>query len=865
MKITRAAIFLFLITAGFQINATKLVSVKIIDKEYLMAFFIDGQVNFVDDGLGSCAFQTCNEAANNSVQRFGTALNTGEAVNTANWLIRSDADNNYSGGINPVACYRKSKLNGMAQLDWSTTSNDFVYDYTQEHSIYLKLPFPLIPDKTYTLEISNLTNSDQSSSSFVFDIFNSRSEAIHVNLVGYMDDKSIKAVDLYHWMGNGGSRNYAGIAGNKVYIFNTVTKESTEVGTVSLWKYSATEAGNYNLTGSPVWKADFTGFSTPGNYRIAIDGVGCSEDFDIRKEIYKEPFRTSTRGFYYMRIGEATVNITPIPRRPLYIPGVSPSNTKVYVTTMHPLHPEWGTFSSGDVWDQPNDWARFVKPGSPQNSRVYGGHSDALDWDRHLGHISIIYDMLLPFILTDGRISDDDTGIAEMKNQIPDILDEARNEVDFWLRLRDGMGYSHGVTNPNSNNVLYQAENTPLAAWANAANSAMLSDCFGIAGITNLKEIYRDSAIAAYNYASTLPDQMLDKSQDVGEARLRGRDLKMMAAAYLYNVTGDTRYEDMMKSLSGATSNNSIIADGNMNQLWATAGYLKTRQPIRYPDLFSRMKSSLIFEAKAREADYTNTRPTRRATDNNTGYFKTIQNVQRTIVAHAISENQADKDYFLNALVLEADWGLGRNSANMIYMTTATSGLSKKRSVENAYTSGRDDGVPGMHPGHTPYINTDDWAPSMIMGRPSWMTSKCYPDYSTWPKAEGYFNTRYVWSHSEFTPQQTMRGKMALYAYLYGINKTISTSVLPEIPDSGPALFKIFPNPASGTFRILLAEGISEAEMIISDASGLQIMRKRISSGISDIPAGHYIPGVYLVSVSSGKARMTSKLIIQKS
>jgi len=59
----------------------------------------------------------------------------------------------------------------------------------------------------------------------------------------------------------------------------------------------------------------------------------------------------------------------------------------------------------------------------------------------------------------------------------------------------------------------------------------------------------------------------------------------------------------------------------------------------------------------------------------------------------------------------------------------------------------------------------------MIMGRPSWMTSKCYPAYAEWPKAEGYFNTRYVWSHSEFTPQQTMRGKAALYGYLYGIHK----------------------------------------------------------------------------------------------
>ena len=274
---------------------------------------------------------------------------------------------------------------------------------------------------------------------------------------------------------------------------------------------------------------------------------------------------------------------------------------------------------------------------------------------------------------------------------------------------------------------------------------------------------------------------MLNKTHNVGEGTVRGKDLKMMAAAFLYNLTGNTDYEDMVNSLSDATTTTSEIANHNTkNQLWASAGYLKTQRTVHYPTLFNRMKASIINEAKNVEANYSNSRPTRRATDYNTGYFKTIHNVQRSIVAHAIADNGPDKDLFLNAIVLEADWGLGRNSLNIIYMTTATTNLSSKRSIENAYTSGRDDGSPGLHPGHTPYINTDDWYCGMIMGCPGWMHSKCYPTYldpmdnPVWPAAEGYFNSRYVWAHSEFTPQQTMRGKMALYAYLYGLYKLTS-------------------------------------------------------------------------------------------
>jgi len=752
-------------------QATKLVELKVVDKDYLLVYFVDGEVVFVDDASGSTAYSAHNhENGKNMAVRYGAELNVLEAANIKNWKIISKDDTYYiRAGKNPLACYRKSKLNGMAEMEW--LDKDYVYDYTMAHCIYLKLPQSMIQGKTYTLEISGKTNTDVTTKTFTFDVYNCVSEAIHTNLVGYLHNASIKAADLYLWMGDGGARDYSGFEGKKVIIYNVDTKTSKEVGKVEFWKKNAEEAGGYNLIASDVWKADFTGFMQPGNYRLVIEDVGCSQDFKIGNDVYFEPYRVSTLGFFYMRIGQDNFDMKPVPRRPLWLPYKSPENTRVYITTMHPYHPEWKTFSRGDVWDRPEDWVKYKKAGNPENSNAYGGHSDALDWDRHLGHVSIIYDMLLPFILTNGAISDDNLGIAESGNKIPDILDEARNEVDFWLRLRDGKGYGHGLTNPDKENALYQAENTAIAAWANAANSAMLSDCFQIAGLTGLMITYRDSAIAAYNYAGSLPDPMLDTKQEVGDATFRGRDFKMMAAAYLYNVTANTVYEDVIKAESAVNSETPVIANKNLNQLWATAAYLMTKHTVHYPELQRKMKSILISEAKTNEANYSEVRPSRRANDNNSGYFKTIQNVQRCLIAHAITDNAADKAFFENAIILEADWGLGRNPLNIIQMTTATTNLATKRSVENIYTSGRNDGSQGLHPGHTPYLNTDDWAPGMIMGRPSWMTSKCYPAYDKWAKAEGYFNTRYVWSHSEFTPQQTMRGKMALYGYLYGINK----------------------------------------------------------------------------------------------
>lgn len=769
--LSRIAVVMIL-TSLFQIaQATRLTGVKVIDKTYIALHFEDGKVEFRDNGKGEGAFGGHhNDASNNWVVNFGKPLNTEAAAGITCWSISSSTDENYGAeALSPLSVSRKTKMNGHSQKEWS--GNDFKYFYTHEHFVYLEMPYEMQNGNTYTIELCSDLYAADTTISFTYDIFTSKSEAVHVNLVGYLAGNGIKAADLYYWMGDGGARDYSSFEGNKVYIYDVQKGTSQEVGTVSFWEVeNSNDVGYYNMMQSDVWKADFTGFNSPGLYRLAIEGVGCSDEFEIRNNIYSEPFKVSVQGFFYMRIGQDSVGVRPVPRRPLYIPGEDPQNMKVVITDMDPYHPDWA--GGGDRWDQPGFFANYVKDGAPENPNAIGGHSDALDWDRHLGHVSIIYDMLLPYFLSNGNLSDDDTGIAESGNGIPDILDEARYEVDFWLRLREGKAYGHGLTNPNDQNIMYQADHTAVAAWVNAANSAMLANCFMLSGHTDLMNEYRDSAEIAYNYAASLADPMLDNTQSLGEALLKGRDFKMMAAAFLYNVTGNTDYEDIVEEESLATTTTSTIKDKDaFNQLWATAAYLHTPQTVNYPTLYENMKQSIINEAKLREANHTMQRQSRRATDDKSGYFHTIQNVQRTIIAHSITDDPEEKAFFKNALILEADWGLGRNPLNMIQMTTYGTSLRSENSVQNIYSSGRNDGSYGLHPGHTPYMNTDDWACGMTMGCPSELYKQGYPAFNQWPRAEAYYNTRYVWAHNEFTPQQTMRGKMALYGYLHTLGK----------------------------------------------------------------------------------------------
>jgi len=865
MKKNGLLLILALMLSIFSASATKLVSASILDKDYIMLYFRDGDVTFTEGQSSGCGlYNQC--AAGNQLTPFGAALNTDNASVAANWKITSTDDSDFgTKGIAPSNVYRKSKLGCMAQMAWSTSINDFNYDWAYDHTLYLKLPKSMKAGKNYTVQIPASINSDLTTKALSFDIFNNRSEAVKVNIVGYSTAAGIKSADVYMWMGDGGARDYSSFVGKKIYIYNTATHEGREAGTLSLWKTAAGETtNNHQMIKSDVWNADFTGFNKAGTYRLAVEDIGCSDDFTISDNIYYEPFKVSTRGFYYMRVGEGNTDVKPIPRHPLYLPEKDPASCKVYITTIQPYSADWQSViaKNGDPWDNKTTaWTAYLKTGSPTNPNAYGGHADAFDWDRHLGHVSIIYDMLLPYYITGGALSDDDLNIAESGNGIPDIIDEARYEVDYWLRLRDGMGYSHGLNNPDNSNVFYQAGTDGVSAWANAANAAMLADCFRISGNTGLMEIYRDSAMVAYSYASSLTDQMLNKSQDVGNMTMTGKDFRITAAAFLYNVTGDTRYEDDLNSLSVCKTPTSIICNTNSyNELYALVGYLFTNRTVHYPTLYDNMKSAIIGEAKSREANYSNTRPSRRSTDNNTGWFITTIDNQRTIIAHALSEKgSADRAFFEKALILEADFSLGRNPLNMINMTTATTNLAGKKSVENAFTSGWNDGTPGVHPGHTPYMNQYTWGGNMAMGNPTWMTSKNYPVITfdannspvnnPWPYGELYYNTRYVYAANEYTPQQVMRGKTALYGYLYAIgpSKQTVTGIEHVVSPKNVNSHHIYPVPVKETVRISGAsDGVPYA---VYDASGAKIISGALSG--ETINVSGLRQGIYFIAINN--------------
>ena len=750
------------------LNAARFMGISVVDKDYLMLSFRDGEIRYRDNGTGESAYlgHTYVEG-DDTLLVFAPRIDTEKLSDASLWKVSSTDDKSF-GTKGVEAVWRKSKPMHIAHN----------HEMECDHTLFIKLPQSMRQGCTYTVDIPSTSGSDVSQASIRFDIWNSFSEAVHVNILGYTPSESVKSADLYLWLGDGGERNYKSFEGNKVYLYNVNTGKSSRVGQVRFWKNrqeSEKEAGRKDLTGSDVWNIDFTG-SKPGTYRLVVEGVGCSMDFEIRDDIYFQPFRYSVRGYYYMRLGEPldTPRVVPVPRQPRFVAEEDPVGLTVYLTDLTPWHPDWRRMG-GDVWDEPHFkpalssgfWSHRL-PGNPTNPNVKGGHSDAYDWDRHLAHVSNIYDMLLPYILTDGRISDDDLGIRESGNGIPDIIDEARNEVDFFLSIRDGEGYSQGITNPSKEwTVMFQAGCTSMAAWANAANCAMLAYALRIAGNEELSNYYTDESVKAFKYASRQENQQLDDTQDIGSASIRGRDFRQMAAAYLYNVTGDSQWEEIMAEESMIKDGNSDIFDKGRKpyyQIWAVAAYLSCPHERHFMELYANMKSSVNSHAERNNLQYMSLRPSRRVA--NDGRWQTSENLHLVMMAHYIADNASRKAQLEHAMYTEAGWGLGRNPSNTVEMT----GLGQ-RHITDCYTTGHNDGVAGVHPGQTPFNGTETWSVG-DGGDARLILARCYPEWNSgWPRQESFFNQRYFWVNGEFTPRETMRGKMALLGYLYGIRK----------------------------------------------------------------------------------------------
>ena len=481
----------------------------------------------------------------------GKHLNTNVADTTASYLISSPGDNNYSKALPPVKVWRKSKPTNWTEED--RFGGEF---YTAKHFLYLKLPYSFKSGNAYLISLPAL-NLNRSAVYYVHDPAYVHSEAVHVSQIGFRSDDPEKNGYLSLWMGNGGG--YAYPENLEFSLINDKTNERVFKGkAVMQWKGSVPEGvgTNVNSSGTDVIRLDFSSFTTPGRYRVCVEGIGCGYPFDIDEaSTWKHAFEISLKGVFNQRSG--------IPMLPPFTDFVRPRSfnpidgVKVYQSTCSLLNSGNGLNALGT--DKSNFGNLVAGKTDVLVPEAWGGTMDAGDWDRRIQHLLTPRLYLELVELNPEYFKSLCLYIPESGNGLPDIVNEAIYGLDIYRRMQlpDG-GIRGGVESsehPAEGSTSWQEVLTVLAYapdhWSGyiyAGVAARAAYVLKMLGKNETARIWEESAVKAMEWAEVEYQRWMagpDYAKVTDRAKRAIPGERNLAAVELYRLTKDKRWNQV--------------------------------------------------------------------------------------------------------------------------------------------------------------------------------------------------------------------------------------------------------------------------------------------------------------------------------
>jgi endoglucanase len=277
-------------------------------------------------------------------------------------------------------------------------------------------------------------------------------------------------------------------------------------------------------SGETDYLADFSALKTEGTYTVK-SGSAESYPFEIKKGVYDEALKAALKMLYVQRCG------TDLPE-------------SLAGDFAHPA------CHTGDA----------IIYGTDQKKDVSGGWHDAGDYGRYVvSGAKAVADLLFSYQDFSKALQGDDYGIPESGNGVPDILDEARYELNWMLKMQDASGgVYHKVTGlAFPGEVMPQDETAqlyilPISNTATGDFAAVMAMSYNVYKYIDSK--FADQCLAAakkaWDYLEAHGAGNFKNPADVltGEySDGNDNDERYWAAAALYRATGDQKYLEKFK------------------------------------------------------------------------------------------------------------------------------------------------------------------------------------------------------------------------------------------------------------------------------------------------------------------------------
>ena len=387
--------------------------------------------------------------------------------------------------------------------------------------------------------------------------------AIHVNQEGYVPSFAKKAM-IGYYLGSLGEMDVAATAGFK--LINAATGATVHTGPL----VSRRETG-YVYSPQPyqkVLEADFTGFTTPGEYQLVVPGYGASLPFLINDGIAMNFTRTYAQGLYHQRCG--TDCKLPFTRHvhgtchtaAAEIPSPGSSYSFTYTTI---------AARNGDAKSDPRHTApRIVDEASllyPYINKgtvdVSLGHHDAGDYSKYMTNSAALAHLLM-FTAENvgGAGAYDNLGLPESGDGISDLMQEAKHEADYIAKMQDADGgfyflvypknrsYESDVIPGTSDIQVVWPKNTAATGAATAALAQLASSPKFKATYPAEAALYLDKAKKGWQFlmnavAKYGKDGAYQKMTHYGHNFWHNDEIAW-AATELFLATGEAQYHQKM-------------------------------------------------------------------------------------------------------------------------------------------------------------------------------------------------------------------------------------------------------------------------------------------------------------------------------
>lgn len=643
--------------------------------------------------------------------------------------------------------------------------------------------------------------------------------------------------------------------------------------TITMWNAGATQA----QSGDKVWYFNFSSLTTPGSYYIfdVTNNVG-SYRFEIDNCVYNNVLKASVRMFYYQRCGQARAY---------------PFVDTGYVD---------GACHKGTQQDL--DCRLYNNTTIATSHDLSGGWHDAGDYNKYVNFAySALVDLLLAYE-ENPTVWTDNYNIPESGNGIPDLLDEAKYELDWLIKMQgtDSCLFSvigGGGASPCSADNAFRRYGPPTtAATLTGANVFALGAIqFKAIGQTAYANNLQARAVKAWKWGMDHPNVTFynagvlaagEQQTNTYETDMR----RLTGAAYLYALTGTTSYK---------TYFDANVANVHL-LLWSYAYPFEGPEQdgvlyyTKIPGATAAIKAQIL-NAYANSMQTNNVDNLPAFINKTDAYRSYLANGNWTwnsnqtkskqgnmfLTMNTYTLNGANATNYTNAASAFVHYFHGVNANTKVFLSNMKK-LGAENFVTQFYHSWFKDGsalwdengvstygpAPGFIPGGpNPGYALDACCPSGCggvannalcltnvtppMGQP---IQKSYKDFNNdWPvdswtitEAGIYTNAAYVRMLSRFC-SVGCAGPLAVKK-----DQIINNN------------FTLYPNPAENKLFVKFTGNISSAKCIVYNVSGQQVYSNNfnsISNGVIEMNIENLSAGVYFIELNNPTGKQTAKFI----